>query len=148
MKALIASVVSLLFGLAIGWYIERGRAEHEKTQIVQQTVEGSETSDRERAVRAVRAIESIQSGDTQKAVQLLSTPVAQYYTLYTESGIRDEKRAETVLSLSSSRRPIRLSPLGLPSFPAICKSGHHDPPAQQTGCRQGRDRASFCDCIP
>src|SRR5438552_8211097 len=95
MKARVACVVSLLLGVAIGWYAERRHAEHEKAQIVQQTVEGDESSDRERAVRAVRAIESIQSGDTQQAVQLLSTPVAHYYTLYTEAGRKEERRAET-----------------------------------------------------
>jgi len=95
MKTLTASVVSLLLGMAIGWYAERRHFGHEKTQIVDQMVEGGESADREHAVRAVRAIESIQSGDTQKAVQILSTPVAHYYTLYTEAGSKEERRAET-----------------------------------------------------
>ena len=95
MKTSIASAISLILGLGVGWYFEHHRAEREKTEMVQQMVEGGETADRERAVRAVRAIQSIQSGDTQKAVQLLSTPVAHYYTLYTEPGTKDEKRAQT-----------------------------------------------------
>jgi len=95
MKIFIASAVCLILGFGLGWYFEHHRAEREKTEIVRQIVEGGETSDRERAVRAVRAIQSIQSGDTQNAVQLLSTPVAHYYTLYTEPGTKDEKRAET-----------------------------------------------------
>ena len=81
--------------MAIGWYAERRHAEHEKAQIVQEIVEGGESSDRERAVRAVRAIESIQSGDTQQAMQFLSTPIAHYYTLYTEPGNSQERRSET-----------------------------------------------------
>jgi hypothetical protein len=95
MKTMIASLVSLVFGLGLGWSIEHHRFQREKTEIVQQTVEGGETSDRERAVRAVRAIQSIESGDTQKAVQLLSTPIAHYYTLYTGPGTKEEKRPET-----------------------------------------------------
>ena len=63
MKTLIASVVSLLLGVAIGWYAGRRHFHQEKTLVVDQMVEGGESADRERAVRAVRAIESIQSGD-------------------------------------------------------------------------------------
>ena len=59
MKTLIASAVSLLLGLMLGWYLELRRAEHEKTEIVQQMVQGTESSDRERAARAVRAIEAL-----------------------------------------------------------------------------------------
>ena len=95
MKILLTSVVSLVLGLAIGWYVQRSRFEHEKTQIVRDMVEGLETADREHALWAVRAIESIQSGDTQKGMQLLSSPVARYYTEYTEPGTKEEKRAET-----------------------------------------------------
>jgi hypothetical protein len=95
MKTPFASVVSLLLGVAIGWYAERRHAEHEMTQIVQQMVEGGESCDRERAVRAVRAIQFIQSGEIQQAVHILSTPVAHYYTLYTEAGNKEERRAET-----------------------------------------------------
>lgn len=95
MKTLVTSVVSLLLGLAIGWYAQRRHFEHEKAQIVRQMVEGIETADREHALRAVRTIESIQSGDTQRGMQLLSSPVARYYTEYTEPGTKEEKRAET-----------------------------------------------------
>jgi hypothetical protein len=95
MKTVIASVVSLVLGLGLGWYIEHHRSQREKTEIVQQTVEGGEAADRERALRAVRTIQSIESGDRQKAVQLLSTPIAHYYTLYTEPGTKEEKRSET-----------------------------------------------------
>jgi hypothetical protein len=95
MKTLFTSVVLLLLGVAIGWYVEQRHAKHEMTQIVQQMVAGGESSDRVGALRAVRAIESIQSGDTSNAVQILSAPVADYYTLYTEAGSKQERRAET-----------------------------------------------------
>ena len=95
MKVLIAVSLSMLLGLAIGWHFGRRHFEHEKTQIADQMVQGYESSDRERAIRAVRAIESIQSGDTQQAMQFLSTPIAHYYTLYTEPGNNQERRSET-----------------------------------------------------
>ncbi len=95
MKTLGTSVACLLLGLVIGWYGQRRHVEHEKAQIVRDMVEGMETADREHALRAARAIESIQSSETQKAMQLLSSPVAHYYTIYTEPGTKEEKRAET-----------------------------------------------------
>jgi hypothetical protein len=95
MKTMIASVVSLLLGLAIGWYAERRHAEHEKTEIVQQMLQAGESSDREGAVRAVSTIGSIQSGDIPQAMQLLSAPVARYCELCTAAGSKDERRAET-----------------------------------------------------
>jgi hypothetical protein len=95
MKTLIAISLSMLLGLAIGWYSARGYFDHQKAQIVEQMVEGDESSDRERALRAVRAIESIESGNTEQAVQILSTPVAHYYTVYAEAGSKEERRAET-----------------------------------------------------
>ena len=63
MKTLIVSVVSLLLGLTIGWYIEHGRAERAKTEIVEKMVQGSESADGEHAARAVRAIELVESGE-------------------------------------------------------------------------------------
>ena len=85
------SVISLLLGLAIGWYVERCHSEHEKTEIVQQMVEGIESSDGEHAGRAVLAIQAIDSGDAQRAVQLLSHPVARYYSFYSNVSTNDRR---------------------------------------------------------
>jgi hypothetical protein len=95
MKTVIASTVSLILGLGVGWYFEHHRVEREKTGIVQQMVEGGESSDRLRAVMAARAIQLIEAGQPQEAVQLLSSPVAHYYTLYTGAGSKEERRPET-----------------------------------------------------
>jgi len=95
MKTFLASVVSLILGLGLGWYFEHHRVEREKTEIVQQMVEGGESSDREHAVRAARAIQLIESGQPQQAVQILASPVAHYYTSYTGAGSKEERRAET-----------------------------------------------------
>ena len=94
MKTLLTSAVFLILGLGLGWYCEYHRAGREKTQIVQQLVEGSESSDREHAIRAARAIQLIESGQSQQAVQLLASPVAHYYTLYSGAGTSEERRSE------------------------------------------------------
>jgi hypothetical protein len=44
-KTLIACIVSLLLGMTIGCYIEHGRAEREKTEIVERIVQGSESAE-------------------------------------------------------------------------------------------------------
>ena len=54
-------------------------------------VDGSESSDGEHAARAIRAIQLIQSGETQQAVQLLSGPIANYYSEYGASGVNDRR---------------------------------------------------------
>jgi hypothetical protein len=95
MKTVIAATVALVLGLALGSYLARHRAEREKTEVVQQMVEGGESSDREHAVRAARAIHLIESGQPQQAVQILASPVAHYYTLYAGAGTKNERRAET-----------------------------------------------------
>ena len=97
MKTLITSTVSLLLGLAIGWYVEHRHSEHEKTEIVQQLVEGIESSDGEKAGRAVLAIQAIDSGDKQRAVQLLSHPVARYYSFYSDVGANERRKKLIVM---------------------------------------------------
>lgn len=84
MKTLIASALSLLLGFLSGWYIEHRHSEREKNEIVQQMVEGGESSDGEHAARAARAIQFIESGEPKRAVELLSGPVAHYYLAYGE----------------------------------------------------------------
>lgn len=91
MKIAIASAVALTLGLVLGWHYERHRAEREKTEIVQQMVEGLKSSDGEHAARAVRAIEFIESGEPQQAVRLLSGPIASYYTIYGVDGATERQ---------------------------------------------------------
>ena len=91
MKRVIAAIASLALGVALGWYIEHHRAQREKAEIVQQMVEGMESSDGDGAARAVRAIQLIQSGETQQAVQLLSSPIASYYSEYRAVGANDRR---------------------------------------------------------
>jgi hypothetical protein len=91
MKTFLASVVSLILGLGLGWYLEHHRAEREKTEIVQQMVEGGESSDGEHAARAARAIQFIDSGQPQEAVRLLSAPIAHYYSVSGELSVNERR---------------------------------------------------------
>jgi hypothetical protein len=79
----------LILGLGLGWYFEHHRAEREKTEIVQQMVEGGESSDSEHAARAARAIQFIDSGQPQEAVRLLSGPIAHYYSVYGDLSLNE-----------------------------------------------------------
>jgi hypothetical protein len=76
MKTLIVSFVSLLLGLAAGWYFEHRQAEHEITDAVKHV----QILNRQEAAVDLKAIESIQSGDTQQLVQFLSYRVANFYS--------------------------------------------------------------------
>jgi len=99
MKALLASSIALVIGLAVGAFVgRRSYDKHVTNEAVQQLVESVESSERERAARAVRAIEMIQSGRTSDAVELLSRPIAHYYQLYASSTHNDE-RTRDVLSM-------------------------------------------------
>jgi hypothetical protein len=92
MKTIIASIVSLLLGLAIGCYIgHRDYDRHTTNEAVDLMVQGTETSEALQATIGARAIEFIGAGDTQEAVQLLSGPIARYYTLYSATGRNDER---------------------------------------------------------
>jgi len=91
MKTFLASVASLILGLGLGWYFEHHRAGREKTEIVQQMVEGGESSDREHAARAARAIQFIDSGQPQEAERLLSGPIARYYSEYGELSTNERR---------------------------------------------------------
>ena len=76
MKALIASLVSLLLGIAIGWYFEHRQAEREMTDAVKHV----QILNRQEAAIDLKAIESIQSGDKQRLVQFLYMRVANFYS--------------------------------------------------------------------
>ena len=51
----------------------------------------SRFADAEHAARAVRAVQFIELGDTQRAVQLLSGPIAHYYSLYGDDHRNDQR---------------------------------------------------------
>jgi hypothetical protein len=93
MKPIFASAVSLLVGLAVGGYAGYHYQDRRSTsEAVNLMLEGSESSETVQAARATRAIELIESGETQKAVQILSKPIAYYYSLYADHADTEGRR--------------------------------------------------------
>jgi hypothetical protein len=82
MKLITTSAFSLFLGILIGWLAQHGRSGNETDRVVAQMVQTIESSDATEAARDVRVISLLQSGETQKAVQLLCTPIAHYYYTY------------------------------------------------------------------
>jgi len=98
MKAFLASGFCLLIGLAGGFFLGyRYHEGHITNEAVQEMGLSLESSDRLAAARGVRAIEVIQSGDTQRAIQMFSVPVADFYSGYTRLTHNDEKTKKLLL---------------------------------------------------
>src|SRR5215831_3407903 len=93
MKTFIACFASLLVGLAIGCYVGyRYYERHITNEAVTRMVEGGESSDALIAATSARVIGFIDSGEPQKAVEMLSHPVAHYYVTYATSTFTNEQR--------------------------------------------------------
>lgn len=93
MKTFVAMAVGLLAGLAVGWvggYFYNDM--HTPSQVVSTMVQGTESPDAAAAGRSVRAIELIESGQTEKAVRMLSRPIAEYYSSYASHPDTDLRR--------------------------------------------------------
>jgi len=97
MKTIIASAVCLLVGFVMGCYIGYNYNEkHVTNEAVEQMLQGMESSERLEAAYAIRAIGLIESGETQKAVQSLSRPIADYYYFHADLA-HDDERAKQLL---------------------------------------------------
>src|SRR5204863_5670854 len=79
MKTIVISLVSLLLGIALGWYVgyARPNAKANREAIKQFAI--MDADDSMAAAVAVRAISLIQSGESQKAVEGLVRPVGRFY---------------------------------------------------------------------
>ena len=97
MKTLVASFISLLFGIAIGWYFEHRHAGREMTDVVEQMEQPIEAFDRLEAARGVRAIQLIEAGNTNQAIEMFSFPIASFYTEYYDLS-HNEKRTQDLLA--------------------------------------------------
>lgn len=91
MKTTIAIISALALGFLLGWHSRNDRARKVEGEIVKQMMNRTEASDRQDAARSVRAIELIQSGDTQRAVELLLTPIAYYDCIYDDGHTNEEE---------------------------------------------------------
>lgn len=93
MKTFIASLTCLLIGLAIGYYVGHRHDQGGSTDVgVQQLVEAGESSDALLVATSARAISFIDAGQTQRAIETLSRPIAHFYTVYTSSTSGNERR--------------------------------------------------------
>jgi hypothetical protein len=93
MKTFVASVVFLLVGIAIGCYVGyRYCDRHTSNEAMQAMVESLESHDALMASMSAHTIGLIDSGQDQKAVQMLSFPIASYYYVYASSRFTNEQR--------------------------------------------------------
>ena len=93
MKTFVASVAFLLAGLTTGYYAGYRHCDwHATNEAMQAMVESLESHDALMASISVNTIRLIDSGQDQKAVQLLSFPIASYYYIYASSTFTNEQR--------------------------------------------------------
>ena len=93
MKTCVASVIFLLVGLAVGFYIGyRDYQKHMASQAVQQLAESTESTAALMAAMSARTISLIDSGQDQKVVEMLTFPIAHYYYVYASSTFTNEQR--------------------------------------------------------
>ncbi|MFZ1072198.1 MAG: hypothetical protein WAO21_02065 [Verrucomicrobiia bacterium] len=90
MKIIITSLVSLLVGVGVGWYFGYTRPIAQAARELHQEADDYELSAAAAATFAVDATTCIDSGDTQKAVQFLSLPIAHYCVVFTHHPSTDE----------------------------------------------------------
>ena len=82
MKTIIISLVALLVGVGIGWYVGYTIPNAQTEKEVGSVLEAQESGDAVTATFAADSIRYIDSGDTQKAIRCLSIPIAHYWTEY------------------------------------------------------------------
>jgi hypothetical protein len=79
MKIIVASLACLFVGFGAGWHFAYNAAADRE---VRHELDEQEMSSGAAATFAVEAVKCIDSGDTQKAVQFLSLPIADYCIVY------------------------------------------------------------------
>ena len=82
MKTIIVSLIALLVGVGIGWYVGYTASNVRTDKEVGSVLETQEAADALAATIAADTVRFIDSGDTQKALQCLSIPIANYWTGY------------------------------------------------------------------
>jgi hypothetical protein len=92
MKIIIITLVSLLVGVGIGWYLGYTRPIAQASRDMHDEESAYESGDAKAAAIAIDTISCIDSGDTEKAVQFLSLPIAGYYNIYAKRIGTNEQR--------------------------------------------------------
>ncbi len=76
---IVISIVSLLLGLGIGWFLGQRHGEQKQGDEMAQTVDGVMKLLDFEGASAVQAIRAIGTGENRRAVELLAEPVARFY---------------------------------------------------------------------
>ena len=93
MKIFVSTIISLLVGFAIGFYIRYRYCEwHQENEAMRAMVESLESHDALLAAKSANTVRLIDSGQDQKAVQMLSFPIASYYYVYASSKFTNAQR--------------------------------------------------------
>jgi hypothetical protein len=92
MKIIIALIAGLLIGSAAGWYAGYSHPAAKENRDVRQFFTTMEWDDSKAANFALKAIPAVESGDTQKAVHLLSLPIGGWYRVYADKAGTNEDR--------------------------------------------------------
>jgi hypothetical protein len=109
MKTIITPLVSLLVGLGIGCYVGYRECNRNITnEAVRQMLETGESSSALLAATSTQAIRLIDSGEPQKAVELLSRRVARYYSTYATGGSTNEQRLKLRVMIDELARTNRI----------------------------------------
>ena len=82
MKIIIISLAALLVGVGIGWHFGYTHSNLQAAKELGSVLDEQESGDAMAATIAADSIRYIDSGDTQKAIQCLSFPIAHYWTGY------------------------------------------------------------------
>ena len=82
MKTIVTSLVSLLVGIALGWYVGYMRPNTKANREAMKHFAIIDADDSMAAAIAVRAIPLIQTGEGQKAVEELKRPIGMFYRFH------------------------------------------------------------------
>jgi uncharacterized protein YneF (UPF0154 family) len=105
MKALIASIVCLVVGLAVGVFVgHRSYERHITNEAVQQMLSGMESSQRLEAMMSIRAISLAESGDTQHVAQIFSPLIASFYSEYAPMTHNDKRTRDLLARIEQLSR--------------------------------------------
>ena len=105
MKALIASIVCLVVGLTIGFFVGyRYYERHITNEAVQQMLAGMESSQRLEAIMSIQAISLVESGDTQQVAQIFSPPIASFYSDYAPMTHNDKRTRDLLTKIEQFSR--------------------------------------------
>ena len=108
MKTIIISLVALLVGVGIGWYVRYMASNVRTDKEVGSVLDAQESGAAVTATYAADTVRFIDSGDTQKALQCLSIPIAHYWTEYAiDAGTNSQRlKVRSYIEQWASTNPI------------------------------------------